>query len=168
MAEGIIVETTIPEAIARLEAMSASVPVAMERTLATAAAEVRDLAVQMMRDNTPRRTGKLADSTTGDIALEPDGATITLSQPAESEADQSGNWGGIHYVQFVVQGRGPVRPVNKKALAGPGFGPVAYAGPAAANPYPTRTMDAAQEPIGAVLMRQGSNLTAEVVSVMRA
>lgn len=81
--------------------------------------------------------------------------TITIRQPA-TNAD------GVQYVQWVVGGRGDVYPVNAKALAGPNFGPVAHAGPAAANDYPARGIVTVKAVINDVVRRTGADVAVKV------
>lgn len=170
MAVSVLVDTNLPAVAARLEAASASIPANLERALLAASAEVRDLIVSMMRAATPVRTGALAASTTGDIAPGPTEATITIRQPAKTQPDQSGNWGGRFYVGYVVGGRGPIDPPfpNKQALFWPGaMHPVKHVKGVPPNPYPTRVMDEAAAPLDAILARQGVGMAVEIVQVMK-
>ncbi len=84
---------------------------------------------------TPRANVTLANSTMAETESNESGMVTHIAQPAVSEPDQAGRWGGILYGNIVRAGRGPVRPVFAKALSGRGFGPAAEAGPAKANDY---------------------------------
>lgn len=128
---------------------------------ASLADSVRATVVPIMADFTPKRSGKLAGSTAGDVALEDDGFTIRIRQPALSDDGQP-------YVQWVVEGRGDVYPVNKKALASKdgSFGPVKHAGPAAANDYPARALEAMDGPVTHLLTTASETIYARVVAVL--
>lgn len=119
-----------------IQAKGAALGSLMASELAALAPAIEAMAVDEMRSVTPVRTGRLRDSTRADSVMKDLTLETTITQPAETLPDQAGRWGGEHYVRWVVGGRGPVVPIFAKALAGPNFGPVAYAGPAAANPYP--------------------------------
>lgn len=83
--------------------------------------------------NCPVRTGRLRSS----IQM-----TLTSAPPSSVEFNVGTN---VEYAYWVHEGRGPVRPVNKKVLhwVGPG-GEVftTYAGPAKGQPFLTDALDA--------------------------
>lgn len=109
--------------------------------IAAAIGPLGDIGISAIKAVTPVRSGALRDSTSAQSAQEDTSLVITILQPATTKADQSGHWGGRFYVQWVVGGRGPVKPIaanGKKAIVIPGVGPRKSAKAAPANPYPDR------------------------------
>lgn len=143
-------------------AAAEAVPI-IEAGFAEAASAVSEIGVDIMRDHTPVRSGRLQDSTVGDVAAGGMEATITIRQPATSLPGPGGRGGGVEYVDFVVRGRGEIFPVDAKALASTdGFGPVKHAGAAAANNYPSQAIEDMRDPIDA-LMAERANAAAEKI-----
>lgn len=146
---------------------------ALTTGMATVGETTRGLAVTTLQDHTPDRTGRLRDSTVGEVAVAGLDVTVTLRQPAKSLPNQDGTGGGEEYVQWVIDGRGPIDVTDpgpfstgKKALAGPGFGPVKHVGPAAADPYNEEAMAALIEPLEALLEEHAIHVAESVVSLL--
>lgn len=124
--------------------------------------------------NMPAPTpGTLRDSTIGEIVPDQLDTLITFRQTALSAPNADGSGGGVPYVGWVMHGRGPIDVNNpgpystgKKALAGPGFGPVTHVGPAAANPYIDDSMAEAEGEIGPLLEGAGRFILGTVIGVI--
>jgi hypothetical protein len=114
------------------------------------------LVVPHLRGNTPVRSGKLARSTVGEILGKLDDQELEIRQAARSPE-------GVFYGYIVREGRGPVYAKKAKALhffiGGEEFFRKSV-GPAAPNPYHTRTLQELGPQIQEIVNRMGQRITA--------
>ncbi len=163
----LLISSNFEEVGARFIRASEAATAVIGTQLTLAAEDAREVFVPVLKSVTPRRTGALADSTRGEIETAGMEAVVDIVQDAETKPDQSGRWGGQHYVKWLVLGRGPVRPIYKKALAGPGFGPVAYARAAPPHDYPRQAAEQAEPSLLGVMDRAGRMMAGGIVAVLR-
>lgn len=154
MAGGVVIEIDAQELVAlgdRLIAVGEKGQARLVQGMAEIRVKAQVIAVNRMRVATPVVSGRLANSTEAEVESEGTSLTIQVRQPATSDD-------GVEYAPIVIGGRGPVLPVNKKALAGPNFGPVHSAGPAAPNPYPDQAMPQIEAGVDAMLSAEGRKI----------
>jgi hypothetical protein len=162
----------------RLDTVAARFNDAMAAQLAALAGEVETVAVEAIRTvtpvarittpnpyfPTPPTPGQLRDSTMAVSRLVHGSLVTAVMQPAESAPDQAGRWGGFQYAETVIKGRGPVRPVYARALAGPGFGPRPFAKAVPPNPYPLLAEPAITSAVAGITARYGPTIHAFLVA----
>ncbi len=112
--------------------------------------------VPALRTNTPKRTGKLASTTVGEILGGLDDQELEIRQAARSPE-------GVFYGYIVREGRGPVVAKNGKALhffiGGQEFFRKSV-GPAEPNPYHRRTLEEKGPEIQDIVNKMGQRIAA--------
>lgn len=149
---------------------AAALPEEAKARLPAAAEAIKTSGIDIIRNVTPKASGKLSDSTDADIFYDGLGAKISYKQPAVSEPNRDGSGGGFVYQQAVRLGRVAVYPVTKKALASAdgSFGPVAYSRATSGNDYIPGAMDTLQPEADSILAEYGLSTFRAVVEVIRA
>jgi hypothetical protein len=158
----------------KLAAATAAIPAALVLGTEVAAARVERIIVPAIVRRTPVRSGMLANSTASSYSPVPDGFDVTVRQPATSAKNRDGSGGGFPYVVAVIKGRKAIEApssgpfsTGKKALAGPGFGPVKRVKASKPNDYVTPAVSDARTDMHGALMAGAQAAGAAIVRVMR-
>lgn len=134
--------------------------------------ELEKNVVEAIKEVTPEVSGHLRDSTTVENERNIGLATeFDVTQPAESAPNMDGSGGGQHYVQWVLPpGRGEITApsdgpysTGKRALAGPGFGPVKHVKAYPGSDYPLKADPSIQSATEILRLRWGDEVLSELL-----